>query len=109
VFAEIESERANFDTLTDFPISFVDRQDLKRVEDRVTELRIVLQTMQGSIREICAYVRRVSVREQLLDDSTMCAIIENLEENVKRVDAYQRLGECLNVRVMSVTKIVRSP
>ena len=42
MFAKVETESASFDPLIDFQIDFIDRQTLKQLEDKVTELRVIL-------------------------------------------------------------------
>lgn len=108
MFAKVETERASFDPLTDIQIDFIDRQKLKQLEDEVTELGIILSTMQNTVLRMSEYVRKISPDEYTTDRSIVNAIIEELEENAKDADMNQRRGEALKMRVKSATKLVRA-
>lgn len=108
MFAKVESERAIFDPLTDFQISFIDRQTLKQLEDKITELGIILSTMQHTAFRMCGYTRKISPDEFSADGSIINAIIEELEEHAKEIEVNRRRGEALKMRVESVTKLVRA-
>ena len=108
MFAKVESERASFDPLTDFQISFIDRQILKQLEDKITELGIILSTMQHTALRMCDYTRKISSDEFPADGSVINAIIEELEEHAKEIEMNRRRREALKMRVKSVTKLVRA-
>ena len=108
MFAKVESERATFDPLTDFQISFIDRQTLKQLEDKITELGIILSTMQHTALRMCDYTRKISPDEYSADGSIINAIIEELEEHAKETEVNWRRGEALKMRVKSVTQLVRA-
>jgi hypothetical protein len=108
VFAKVEIERASFDPLTDFQINFIDRQTLKQLEDKITELGVILSTMQNIVLRMCEYTRKISPDEYSTDRNIVNTIIEELEEHAKEADMNQRRGEALKTRVKSVTKLVRT-
>ncbi|KAF2796751.1 hypothetical protein K505DRAFT_189315, partial [Melanomma pulvis-pyrius CBS 109.77] len=97
-----------FDPLTDFQINFIDRQTLKQLEDKVTELGVILLTMQNTVLRLCEYVRRLSSEEYSTDLSIVNTIIEELEEHTKEADMNQRRGEALKIRVKSVTQLEKT-
>ncbi|KAF2652028.1 hypothetical protein K491DRAFT_760648 [Lophiostoma macrostomum CBS 122681] len=100
VFATIGPETTNLS------VDFADRQALKRLEDRVTEVRIILQTKQDTLQQISQITRKISRHESCVDDAALNAIIERLDEYVTSGNTNQQRGEALQWRVDSVTKLL---
>lgn len=106
VLAETHIDRSKFHPLTDYNISFNDRQTLKLFEDKVVDLRMILSTMHENLIGICDYIRRVSKDEQSTDQSFIDAIIEELEALVREAEASRSRGEALKARIKSAINLV---
>ncbi|KAF2465827.1 uncharacterized protein BDR25DRAFT_83267 [Lindgomyces ingoldianus] len=106
VFAKVDSERDSFDPLTDYQISFIDRQRLKQLEDKVNDLGIILSTMQQNVLGICDYTRKIGQEEYHADGNVVDAIIEELEEQAKEIEMHVKRGEALKARLNSVTELL---
>ena len=109
MFAEVESERAGFEPLTNLPISFVDRQELKRLEDRVIELRVIVETTQKDVQQLYEHARKVSIHEYFEHDSVMEAILDEFQELVKTAKSNENRAKALKWRAKEVTKLVSHP
>lgn len=106
VLAEVDSERNTFHALTDYDISFVDRQTLKQLEDKVVDLGIILSTMHENLIGICDYIRRLSQENHSTDQNVIDAITEEIEALAREAKASLTRGEALKARVKSLIDLV---
>ena len=108
VLAKIGAEKENLSPLTDFNINFVDRQNLKLLEDSVIDLQIILSTMLSTVSRIRNQCRRCCERhcqkEQEVCDCDQ--IIEEFDEYVKEAEMFVERAKILRDRAKSTAQLV---
>jgi hypothetical protein len=101
-------EKENLSPLTDFTINFIDRQNLKILEDYVIDLQAILPTLLCNIigiREQCRkWCDRHNGKRSFECDCDQ--ILEEFDEYVKEVEGYVKRAEALKERAKSTTQLV---
>ncbi len=108
VLAKIGAEKENLSPLTDFSINFVDRQNLKVLEDSVIDLQVILPTMLSTIIRLCDQCKKYCERH-CKNGEGKCdcdQIIEAFDEYVKEVEMHVERAKALRERSKSTSQLV---
>jgi hypothetical protein len=106
----VGAEKENLSPLTDFTVNFIDRQNLKILEDYVIDLQVILPTMLCNImgiREQCGnWCKRHHGKRS--HDCDCDQILEEFDEYVKEVQSYVKRAGALKERAKSTAHLVSS-
>lgn len=110
VCAKVGSENDHLSSLTDFNITFIDRQELKDLEDRVLDLQVILPSMMKTVARIRDEIKGCSIRIGVTEDERydMEQIIDEFEEYVREAETHVERAKVLQDKVKSAAKLVRS-
>ena len=107
--AQVGVEKDKLSPLIDFNINFIDRQTLKRLEDSVIDLHVILPTLLANIigvRELC---RQDCKEHHLLNMRSKCdcvQIIAELDEHVREAECHIKRAEALKEKSKSTVQLV---
>jgi hypothetical protein len=110
VLATVGTDKVNFSPLlTDFKIDFEDRQELKRVEDYVLDLEVILPGMLDSITGVRDQCMSNLTSYDHKDDqrSEIEAIIGELDEYIGEVRIHIERAKNLKDKANSTAQLVR--
>ncbi|PMD54055.1 uncharacterized protein K444DRAFT_134739 [Hyaloscypha bicolor E] len=103
--AQVQSAEEPLSPLPDLVLNFLDRQRIKRVEDKILDLEVIF----GSLLDTLSKLQRQSRRFCLCQGHKNCTcslIIEELEEQMKEVQLNTKRAGILHKRVQGVAQIL---
>ena len=109
VFAAVGTERENLSPLTDFNINFIDRQNLKILEDSVIDLQIILPTLLSTVIGIRDQCRRY-IRGYNMDNderSVVDFIMDEFDEYINVARGHLERAKILRERATAIAQLVR--
>lgn len=108
VLAKLGREK-DFYPLTNFHITFADRQKLKRSEDLVTELEVIMDSMIFNIEGVRNQCMKSCSRTCLdIDYCCQCGtIVDELDQHLAEVQLYLKRCRFLKDKANSVSHLVR--
>jgi hypothetical protein len=108
VLAKVGEEKENLSPVTDFKVNFVDRQNLKLLEDSVIDLQIILPTMLNTIVRLCDQCKKCCERHCNKGEGKCDCdqIIEEFDEYVKEVEMHVERAKILRERSKSISQLV---
>jgi len=89
----------------DLDLSFLDRQRTKRIEDKILDLQVMLDSLLDTLSKL----RGQWARNCLCNSPADCAcalLIEELEEQMSEARLQMKRAEILHKRVQGITQIV---
>ena len=107
VFAEVGSKDQNLSPLTDFKISFADRQSLKLLEDSIFDLQTILSTLLRTIRCIRQQCQtycnlECGKNEQSCDCAEVCY---RFDEHIKEIEICSSRAYILEEKAKRTTQL----
>ena len=111
ICANIGSEKDNLSPLTDFHITFIDRQELKIIEDAVIDLQIILPTLSNTISRIKDEMRNWYGDSDMEKEerNNLEDVIDEFEEYFREAEMHNNRAKSLKERTDSTSRLVRTP
>jgi hypothetical protein len=110
VTAQVSVEKDKLSPLIDFNINFIDRQMLKRLEDSIIDLHVILPTLLGNITGVRELCRRDCEEHHLLLYGRAkydCAqIIAEIDEHIQETEYHFKRAEALKEKCKSTAQLV---
>ncbi|PMD46644.1 hypothetical protein L207DRAFT_577491 [Hyaloscypha variabilis F] len=103
--AEVQSAAQPMSRYPDLDLSFLDRQRTKRIEDKILDLQVMLDSLLDTLSKL----RRQWAKNCLCNSPADCAcalLIEELEEQMSETRLQMKRAEILHKRVQGITQIL---
>ncbi|TVY81366.1 Serine/threonine-protein kinase dkf-1 [Lachnellula suecica] len=105
MLAHVRSEHEKLSPLTDFTVNFIDRQRLKRIEDKVLDLVIVFESLYNTLSKLQRQCQLHCVEARCKDCS--CSItIEEIEEQMNEVQQNLKKVEALHKKAQGTAHLL---
>jgi hypothetical protein len=108
MLAEVRSGTEKISPLTDFTISFVDRQKLKLIEDKILNLVIIFESLYGTLSKLKHQCKSHCLEKHCMD-CTCSSTIDEFEEQMHEVQVNLKKADVLHKRAQGTAQLVETP
>jgi hypothetical protein len=93
--------------LTNITINFINRQNLKILEDYIIDLQAILPTLLGTVIGIGEQCRKWCIRHHKSMQKCDCAqMLEYFDDHAREVEGHVKRAEALRERAKSTAQLV---
>jgi hypothetical protein len=102
---QVQSETEHLSPFADSALNFVDRQRLKRIEDKVLDLVIIFESVYNTLEKLQRQCRIHCLKDSC-QDCTCSRTVEELEEQMYEAQMNLRKADVLHKRARSTGQLV---
>lgn len=102
---QVQSETEHLSPFEDFTLNFVDRQRLKRIEDKVLDLVIIFESVYNTLEKLQRQCR-IHCLKDLCKDCTCSRTIDEFEEQMYEAQMNLKKADVLHKRARSTGQLV---
>lgn len=102
---QVKSETEHLSPLRDFPVNFIDRQRLKKIEDKILDLTVLFESLYHTLSELQRQCRSHCVIE-VCQNCNCPMIIDEFGEQMHEAQVNLKKVEVLHKRAQGTAHLV---
>jgi len=108
MLAEVRSGTKKISPLTDLTVSFVDRQKLKMIEDKILNLVIIFESLCSTLSKLRHQCKSHCLGKRCMD-CTCSITINEFEEQLHEAQVNLKKADVLHKRAQGTAQLVNTP